>query len=502
MKRLSYLTFAGMFAIAAVTTACSNDDENGGTVVPPSTSSQILFNADGSENANGTEIGSGVQEFTFTGKQTLKKGTYTLKGWVYVADGAELTIPAGTIIKGDKETKAALIVEPGGKLIAQGTATEPIVFTSEQAKGSRKPGDWGGVILCGKAKNNQGQQQIEGGPRTKHGGDNDDDNSGVLSYVRIEFAGYPFEKDKEINGLTLGSVGRGTKIDHVQVSYSNDDSFEWFGGTVNCKYLIAYHGWDDDFDTDNGFSGNVQFGLAVRDSRIADTSQSNGFESDNCADGAQVDPYTTATFSNITFIGPKADADFVNKDTYINGGNYNPNNGSALGKFQAAMQIRRSSRLNCINSVAMDWPIGLIIDGEKGNTPEKAQDGTIKLQNVWFANMDAVGTDGNKVYGDSLCTDYAAKTFDKTQPSFSHTWFLAQTGNKYYDSKSSWNLEDTKNVGVPFMPKSGSPLLIDVASFSNVTSTWFDNVHYIGAFAAGDTWMDGWTNFDPQNTDY
>ncbi len=199
-------------------------------------------------------------------------------------------------------------MEPGGKLIAKGTATEPIVFTSERAPGSRRPGDWGGVIVCGKAPNNNGvlAQQIEGGPRTKHGGTDANDNSGVLQYVRIEFAGYPFKKDQEIYGLTLGSVGAGTTVDHVQVSYSNDDSFEWFGGTVNCKYLIAYRGWDDDFDTDNGYSGNVQFGLSVRDSRIADASQSNGFESDNNAEGSTAEPFTSATFSNMTFLGPKA----------------------------------------------------------------------------------------------------------------------------------------------------------------------------------------------------
>ena len=123
----------------------------------------------------------------------------------------------------------------------------------------------------------------------------------------------------------------------MQVSYSNDDSFEWFGGTVNCKHLVAFKGWDDDFDTDNGFSGNVQYALSVRDSRIADTSQSNGFESDNCADGSQVSPYTTATFSNVTFFGPKyVDASFENTTDYINAGSMNPNNGSALGRFQSA----------------------------------------------------------------------------------------------------------------------------------------------------------------------
>ena len=191
----------------------------------------LTFNADGTDNINGTQIGNGDQEFVFTGNQTLKKGTYTLKGWVYIADGATLTIEPGTVIKGDKTTMASLIAERGGKLIAKGTSTEPIVFTSAQQAGSRRPGDWGGVILCGKAPNNQNEMQIEGGPRTKHGGTDPSDNSGVLSYVRIEFAGYPFKADQEINGLTLGSIGSGTQIDHIQVSYSNDDSYEWFGGT-------------------------------------------------------------------------------------------------------------------------------------------------------------------------------------------------------------------------------------------------------------------------------
>ena len=256
----------GILALAASMTACSSDNDdnggsnngsnNGGTSVVYNWSTDggfkacdhILFDDNGKADANGVVIGNGDQNFVFKGKQTLKKGTYLLKGWVYIADGAELTIEPGTVIKGDKDTKAALIAEPGGKLIAKGTQTSPIVFTSEMAAGSRKPGDWGGIILCGKAPNNNGvlNQQIEGGPRTKHGGTDANDNSGDLEYVRIEFAGYPFQKDQEINGLTLGSVGAGTTIDHVQVSYSNDDSYEWFGGTVNCQHLIAYRGWDDE----------------------------------------------------------------------------------------------------------------------------------------------------------------------------------------------------------------------------------------------------------------
>lgn len=508
----------GILVLAAGMTACSSDDDsnsnsggNGGAGYAWGTDGglrscdHLLFNADGSENVDGTEIGNGDQEFVFTGKQTLKKGTYTLKGWVYIANGAELTIEPGTVIKGDKQTKAALIAERGGKLIAQGTATDPIVFTSEQPKGQRKPGDWGGVILCGKARNNQTEMQIEGGPRTRHGGNDDSDNSGVLSYVRIEFAGFPFEKDKEINGLTLGSVGRNTKVDHVQVSYSNDDSFEWFGGTVNSKYLVAYHGWDDDFDTDNGFSGNVQYGLAVRNPRIADTSQSNGFESDNCADGStSAAPLTTATFSNITFVGPKADAAFANTTDYITGGAYNPNNGSALGKFQAAMQIRRSSCLNVVNSVVVDWPIGLLIDGEKGNTPQQAKDGKLKVQNVWMANLDIVGSDANKLYEDVLVTGYDESkkpVKDVSQQSFSHTFFLEpQNGNRYMADRSQLMLTDALGVGSAFIPQAGSPLL-SAAAFAGL-DTWFDAVPYIGAFDAGNNWLAGWTCFDPQNMNY
>ena len=507
---MNLLGCMGILMLAATMGSCSDNDDptlNQGAAYTWTTDGGIkacdhlLFGEDGKDNAEGTVIGNGDQELVFKGKQTIKKGVYTLKGWIYIADGSELTIEPGTIIKGDKATKAALIVERGGKLIAQGAADAPIVFTSAQPAGQRRPGDWGGVIICGKAHNNQTSMQIEGGPRTQHGGDNDADNSGVLSYVRIEFGGFPFKADQEINGLTLGSVGSGTKIDHVQVSYSNDDSFEWFGGTVNCKYLVAYKGWDDDFDTDNGFSGKVQFGLSVRDPRIADQSQSNGFESDNCADGAQVSPYTTATFSNITFVGPKTAADFQNSNSYITAGSYFPNNGSGLGKFQAAMQIRRSSRLNCVNSVVTDWPIGLIIDGEKGDTPAQAKAGILRLQNIFIANADILGSDANKCYEDKEY-DYKAKAVKAdSKQSYSHTFFeTAANNNRYFADKSALMLTDGKGVGVAFMPQTGSNLF-GAQNFSGLDS-WFDQVTYIGAFNANDNWLDGWTNFDPQNAQY
>ena len=512
-KRFMSYAFAALMLTAGAACSDSTSDEpskggddtayifgtDGGNV----SCDHVLFDEAGKEAHEGNVIGNGDQNFVFKGTQTLKKGTYILKGWVYIADGSTLTLEPGTIIKGDKKTKAAIIAERGGKLIAKGTATQPIIFTSNEAKGNRKPGDWGGVILCGKAPNNQSITEgmmIEGGPRTKHGGSDVSDNSGVLSYVRVEFAGYPFETDKEINGITFGSVGKGTQIDHVQVSYSNDDSFEWFGGSVNCKYLVAYKGWDDDFDTDNGFSGNVQYGLVIRDPKIADKSQSNGFESDNCADGAAIEPYTTATFSNITFVGPMAYSGFQNTTDYINGGEYKPENLAGLGKFQAAMQIRRSSRLNCFNSVAIGFPIGVIIDGEKGGTVNYAKEGKLNLQNIWLAGMGITGSDANKKYDDYLLN--ADGSYDSSKESFSSSYFKAQTGNKVLANIADINFKDGRNIGVQYMPSANSGVLTAASFTDAILSNGFDKVSYVGAFGTDDSWLEGWTNFDPNNTEY
>lgn len=517
MKKNLIFSAAFLATVLTVTvTSCSDDDNKEDNNNPPTVSyvwgtegsiktcDNLLFDADGKENANGTVIGNGDKEFIFKGKKTLKKGTYLMKGWIYIADGSELTIEPGTIIKGEKESAASLIVEPGGKLFAQGTATQPIVFTSAQAKGSRKPGDWGGLIICGKGTNNKGilGQQIEGGPRTKHGGTDANDNSGVLSYVRVEFAGYPFQKDKEINGITFGSVGSGTQVDHLQVSYSNDDSFEWFGGNVNCRYLVAYNGWDDEFDTDNGYSGKVQFGLSIRHPRIADTSQSNGFESDNDADGSLTEPFTSAVFSNITFVGPIGRDGFENTPDYINGGDFFPQNGSALGKFQAAMQIRRSSHLACFNSVAIGYPIGIIIDAEKGGTQEYAKAGALKLQNIFLAGMDITGSDANKRYTDDLYDAVQKTVIDAEKESYSSTYFKAQPGNRIFPQAADLMLSKAGKLDVNCYPQASSPLL-GAANFSDaLLSSWFEKVSYIGALSSNDNWLDNWTEFDPQNADY
>ena len=483
------LTICAALAMNTVATSCSDDnDEPAKTEDPEVTYQGNVAYSKGVLFADGTQLGNGSQHFHLTGDVTLEKGTYLLKGWVYVDAGAILRIPAGTIIKGDKQTMASLIVEPGGYVEMKGTKNAPIVMTSAQPAGQRRPGDWGGLIICGKARNNQGTQQIEGGPTTIHGGSNDTDNSGIYQYVRVEFAGYPFDTDKEINGITFGSVGSGTTVDHLQVSYSNDDSFEWFGGSVNCKNLVAFNGWDDEFDTDNGFSGAVEYALSIRDPRIADTSQSNGFESDNNASGAETTPFTSATFKHVTFIGPRTarNSDFENSSSYITAGSLYPDNGSKLGRFQAAMHLRRSTQLNATGVLAVGYPVGLILDGEKGNTVQYASQGKLSLKNIIFAGMDVIGTDKNKEYNDYLF-DYTTGTADETRPSFSHTFFLSEATNSVR-TEAELQLTDPAGTGQNYCP---STALSDGQG------------GYIGAFRdASDNWLEGWTNFDPQNTVY
>ena len=194
----------------------------------------------------------------------------------------------------------------------------------------------------------------------------------MLQYVRIEFPGIPLTStaNSEINGLTLYAVGSGTTIDHIQVSYSGDDSYEWFGGTVNSKYLVAFRGWDDDWDTDNGFSGKVQFFVSLRDPAVADQSQSNGFESDNDADGSTLTPVTSAIFVNGTVLGPLATPSTTIHTLY-----------------RHAMQLRRGTRLSIYNTVFAGWPKGLFIDGAKGDSPAQATANVLQIEKSILSAM-------------------------------------------------------------------------------------------------------------------
>ena len=259
---------------------------------------------------------------SITSQTWSPSNTYLLTGTVAVASGNTLTILPGTVIRGDKNTKACLIITKGAQINAQGTVTSPIVFTSNET--SRNPADWGGVVLlgngiintaCSTCPTSPNTNNIEGFatvfPEIAYGGNNNAESSGTMSYCRIEFAGVALSTtaNSELNSLTMGGVGSGTKIDHIQVSFGGDDGFEWFGGAVDAKYLISFRTLDDDFDTDYGHAGRVQFGLIVRDKDISDVAgDSNGFESDNSGGtGLNRLPITKTIFSNITSIGPKRD---------------------------------------------------------------------------------------------------------------------------------------------------------------------------------------------------
>ncbi len=337
----------------------------------------------------------------------------SLQGQVYVTNNAILTIQPGVIIRGSSAVAGSgLFITTGAKLMAVGNATAPIVFTSEQAPGARNPGDWGGVILMGLANNNNpnGINNIEGitpSNATQYGGGtspNDNDNSGDLEYVRIEFGGYVYAPNKEINGLTFGAVGRGTVIDHVQCSFTNDDSFEWFGGTVNCKHLVAYRGVDDDFDTDNGFSGVVQFCLGVRDPNLADptyaapsgASTSEGFESDNDPNGTTTAPLTSAIFSNVTDIGPLRG---VSTATCHPG-------------FRRGARIRRNSNLKIVNSILMDHKTrGIYIDGQL--CEQNANGGTLIFKNNILAGYGDRATEQG-TFGVISTNTFVAANFNDT----------------------------------------------------------------------------------------
>lgn len=304
-----------------------------------------------------------VQGSITTNTTWTKDKVYLIKGLVYVDTLVTLTIEPGTVILGDHRTViSTLVVSRGGKLIANGTACNPIVFTSSRPAGQRLRGDWGGITLLGRAVSNRGlNNPVEGiadagNGKSLFGGTDDNDNSGSLRYVRIEFAGYTLLANQELNSLTMGSIGRATTIEYIQTSFGNDDAFEWFGGTVNCKYLVAYKTTDDDLDVDQGYSGTVQFALTIKDPARSDISQSEGFETDNNASTPfNVNPRTSAKFYNVTQIGAfrcSSNAGSVIEPT----GNL----------FRKGARFRRGSKLELYNSILMNNYIGLEMTKEGG----------------------------------------------------------------------------------------------------------------------------------------
>ena len=448
---------------------------------------------------------------------------YLLKGFVRIGNdpavgtipaknsGPTLTIQPGTVIYGDKETKGTLIIQRGSKIIAEGTATNPIVFTSESAVGTKEPGDWGGLVICGRASNNQpnGIFELEGGYKAFSGGgtapDNADD-SGSLKYVRIEYAGVPVNPNQEVNSLTMGAVGSATKMEYVMATYGLDDSFEWFGGTVNAKYLVAFKGLDDDFDVDFGYSGFVQYGIGIRGATLADQSGSNGFEVDNDGQGSNSAPFTSGTFSNMTIIGPKA-----TRETPIS------------LQFQSAAQLRRNNKLKIHNSFFTGYPNGIFIDG--ANTVANAAANELVLRNNVVAGVLNWGGNGFGSAGTVFTASPANGANHPNAPrgfrvgagtgSFSngiYTLTALQVDGKAAEAwflennqiLASWDLAgvDASIFGTnspKVTPNTGSPLLTG-ASFTGLPS-FFDVVNFKGAFGTTN-WTTGWVEWAPELKNY
>ena len=454
----------------------------------------------------------------------LAKDVNYLSGIVYVMKGVTLTIQEGAKVMGKSSGAdvAALVITRGAKIIAKGTAEKPIVLTS--AAQNPASGDWGGVVILGTAKVNTtltwkgtavtGLTSVEGGVNDAElglglagSGDaafptgNDDDNSGVLQFVRIEYAGYAYQPDNELNSLTMAGVGRGTTISHIQVTYAKDDAFEWFGGTVNCKYLIAYKTQDDDFDTDNGYNGNVQFGIILRDSVIADISTSEAFESDNNSGGTAVSPQTTAVFSNITAIGPRIDPVFAKGNSLYRGGAH----------------IRRNTGISIMNSIIAGWPRGIQFDASSGVPVDRnITDSTIRIKNTTLAgntvNIDYVRSTGtsatyadnasgiagittwfsNPFYGNTILTTATPDVLKLIQPfNYSNPDFTPYANANTSTANIASTL-GTLGIGLHLDYRSNGSF-----SDSKLQDAFFDKTAtFRGAVATSginQTWWKGWT---------
>lgn len=424
--------------------------------------------------------------------QTLSKDfRYLVKGQTFVRDGAVLTLEPGTVVFGDKASKGTLVVDLGGKIIAEGTAAEPIVFTSSQKSESRDRGDWGGIVILGKARVNQPNAVIEGiSPAIIYGGADDNDNSGILKYVRVEYAGIELTPNNETNSITMGGVGKGTTMEYCQVSYGGDDGFEWFGGTVNGKYFISLGMWDDCYDIDYGWSGHLQFALSVRYPSFADQSGSNIIETDSAP--SDTNPagnfYTTGVVSNLTGIGPIYQR--VNNA-------YN----SVSGNYQHCIDMRRYTSLTIANSVFVGMPRGIRFNQYSAYERYVGANATgFLLKNIMSAPTTryAIGT-ANAGYSDAAVTTLwtATNTTDINTTVQDYYATLGINPNTFYGANTTNFYPLNPNFEVT------SGLLTYGAEFTNakLTNAYLTPTSYRGAFGTTD-WTNGWAEFVPNLKQY
>lgn len=424
--------------------------------------------------------GNEVTEVTWTSDYV-----YILDGYVWVNEGQTLNIEPGTVIKGEEgqgEDASALIVAQGGTINAEGTADAPIIFTSIQDD-LEDPNDltvtdrglWGGVIILGRAGLNSspGYSSVEGIPsdvnRGRYGedtnGETDDaDNSGVLRYVSIRHGGIAIDPNNEINGLTLAGVGSGTTVEYVEVVANLDDCVEWFGGTVNTKYLVGAYCGDDTFDIDEGFRGKGQFWFGIQ---AADAANRAG-EHDGGTDPEDGQPYATPVIYNATLIGTGED--------------------SGNADNELVFKMRDNFAGSYLNSIFTEFPAkGLEIEdlpsGE--DSRQRFEDGTLRLENnIWWK----IG--GNNTFEDiiQLTTDNG----EEVDPAFRGTLadYLRDNGNTLDEDPQLGNIARTVDGTLDPVPAadsyaaSGAPAADD---------SFYEAADYYGAFDPnGTNWAAGW----------
>jgi hypothetical protein len=432
-----------------------------------------------------------------TANRTLYADTvYVLSGYIKVANGATLTIQPGTKIVGDTTVAgSSLWILRGAKIMANGTAAQPIVFTSQRAAGNRKPGDWGGLIIIGNGIINRAGATIltEGGvagvAENYAGGTDNDDNSGVLRYVRIEFAGYDISNGagQELNALSSYAVGRGTTYEYVQTMAGLDDSFEWWGGAVDGRYLISYESGDDHFDWTEGYQGRNQFVIAFQSQRLVPrpgsgvfSSDPRGFEGDGCdpavsgctlsATGAST-PYSNPVFANFTMIGTGPLAGIPNDG---NGGVW-----------------RRGTGGTFMNGVFARW---------KGIA--------INIRDAWTDSLFVASGGKDSLRITNILLAQNGFNFDTAGAGFAQTtnWDAARlatikqyAANVAVDTLLGISLNP---AGLDWTPKAASPAtsgggVVPAARVAGYFggSNWVNTTFLGAADPSGAKWWQGWTNY-------
>ena len=441
-----------------------------------------------------------------------KNNTYTLKGFIHVTNGATLTIEPGTKIVGDFNTLgSSLFILRGARINAIGTATEPIVFTSSQPVGQRKPGDWGGLIIVGNATLSRTGVDIDvegtGTDNTQppsgknyrvtySGGTTDTDNSGELRYVRVEFAGYAPSLNNELNSFTFAALGSGTKLSFLQSLAGLDDSFEWFGGTVDATNLVSYDAGDDHFDMSEGFRGRLQYlvGLQTRaygsgDIRTGAGSAStdpqgienDGCEGSGCTNGRNQTPFTTPVVANVTLVGTGDVA-----TSAANGG--------------VGMMLRRGTAGYYVNSVLTRWPRAAV---SIRDSETYVRAGSTATQDLATADLAVKNT---------LIAESAAP-FQTGGSSTQNSLDLAGNGLTNNTTATTASLftafpttvdGTTTAAAFDWTPPAGSPattggLTTFTGKLAAAAGTAVTGTSYVGAAQPGGTkWWAGWTAYARQ----